>query len=75
MESDVNELNVVDGSFSYKGKIFDFVDYRSFCLSLCASLSDEEFSMVVNNVASFVQEKNISMRTKSGWNEFFGRET
>lgn len=74
IESDVKELNIINGNFSYKGKKFDFVDYRYFCLSLCALLSNEEFKTVVNNVAGFVREKNISMRTKLGWNEFFGEE-
>src|SRR5690606_2056920 len=75
MDLDIRDLDVVDGSFQYNGKRFDFVDYRPFCLSLCALLSDEEFSVVLQNVAAFVQDKNISMKTKSGWNEFFGEET
>ena len=74
IDSDVQDLNLVDGSFEYKGKRFDFVDYRSFCLSLFALLHEEECSTVLNNIAIFVQDKNISMRTKSGWNEFFGNE-
>lgn len=72
IDEDIKGLDVVDGSFQYKGKKFDFIDYRNFCLSLCALLSCEEFSTVLNNVYNFVQDKNISMRTKSGWNEFFG---
>lgn len=72
MALDVQELDVVNGSCQYKGKRFDFIDYRSFCLSLCALLSDNDFSIVVTNVTAFVQDKNVSMRTKSGWNEFFG---
>lgn len=71
MEVDVNDLDVVDGSYQYRGKRFDFIDYRSFCLSLCALLSDDEFSVILNNVASFVQDKNVSMKTKAGWNESF----
>ena len=74
IDSDVQDLNLVDGSFEYKGKRFDFVDYRSFCLSLFALLNEEECSTVLNNIAIFVRDKNISMRTKSGWNEFFGNE-
>lgn len=74
MDLDVRDLEVVNGSFQYKSKRFDFIDYRAFCLSLCTLLSDEEFSTVANNIAIFVQDKNISMRTKSGWNEVFGEE-
>lgn len=74
MDLDVQDLEVVNGSFQYKGKRFDFIDYRAFCLSLCTLLSDEVFTSVANNIATFVQDKNISIRTKAGWNEFFGEE-
>jgi len=75
MDLDVRDLDVREGSFQYKGKRFDFIDYRPFCLSLCALLSDEEFSTILKNIAAFVQDKNISMKTKSGWNEFFGQDS
>ncbi len=68
---DVSALDVVDGSYTYRGKVFDFVDYHHFCCSLCAVLNEEEFSVVLNNVASFVQDMHVSMKTKAGWNEIF----
>ena len=71
---DVQELDVINGCFQYKGKQFDFVDYRPFCLSIFALLSDEDCSTVLNNIATFVQDVNVSMKTKLGWNEFFGNE-
>lgn len=74
MNLDIQDLEVVDGSFQYKGKQFDFIDYRAFCLSICTLLNDEELSIVARNVATFVQDKNISMRTKTGWNEIFGED-
>lgn len=74
IDMDVRDLNVIDGSFQYKGKHFDFVDYKNFCLSVFSILNDEECSTVMKNVAEFVQDKNISMRTKTGWNEFFENE-
>lgn len=74
LDSDVQSLDLVDGSFEYKGKRFDFIDYRHFCLSLFALLNEEECSTVLKNVAFFVRDKNISMRTKAGWNEFFGNK-
>jgi len=72
LPDDVAELDVADGSYTYKGKRFDFVDYQSFCRSICAILSEEVFSEILINVANFVQDMHISMRTKAGWNEFFG---
>jgi len=74
IDLDVQELSLENGSFQYKGKRFDFVDYRTFCLSIFALLSEEACSAVLTNIAMFVQDKNISMRTKSGWNEFFENE-
>ena len=74
IDLDVQELSLENGSFQYKGKRFDFIDYKFFCLSVFALLNEEECSTVLANVAKFVQDKNISMRTKSGWNEFFKNE-
>jgi len=68
---DICTLDVIDGSYTYRGKKFDFVDYHSFCCSLSAILNNEEFSIVLNDVANFVQDMHISMKTKAGWNEFF----
>ncbi len=72
--NDVAELDVVHGSYTYKGKSFDFIDYHAFCCSLSAVLSNEEFSSVLMNTAEFVQDMHISMKTKAGWNEFFGKD-
>ncbi|WP_445766095.1 hypothetical protein [Rheinheimera sp.] len=74
MDTDVKDLNVLDGSLLYKGKRFDFVDFRYFCLSVFSLLSDDECALLLRNVTDIVQDKNISIRTKSGWNEFFDGE-
>jgi len=74
LPTDVMELDVIDGSYIYKGKRFDFIDYQAFSCSLCALLNDEEFSIVLKNIADFVKDMHISMRTKTGWNEFFETE-
>ncbi|MCU7848179.1 MAG: hypothetical protein KZQ89_09280 [Candidatus Thiodiazotropha sp. (ex Lucinoma kastoroae)] len=72
--TDIRELDVIDGSYTYNGKRFDFIDYQSFCCSLCALLNDEEFSIVLKSIGDFVNDMHISMRTKTGWNEFFKTE-
>lgn len=74
MNLDVRELDVVDGSFEYRGKRFEFIDYREFCISLCTLLNDADFSIVLHELAAFVKDKNISMKTKLGWNEVFREE-
>ncbi len=71
MEMDIKELDVVDGSYEYKGKRFDFIDYQFFCQSLCALLSDKGFSTILNSMSQFVRDMHVSMETKTGWNEFF----
>lgn len=72
LDTNVKELDVVDGCFQYKGKRFDFVDYGQWCLSLCALLSENSLSAVMDEVTAFIRGRNISMKTKAGWNEFFG---
>lgn len=74
LQTDVAELDVMEGSYAYKSKRFDFLDYQSFCCSLCALLSDQEFTIALNSVKKFVQDMHISMKTKAGWNEFFSTE-
>jgi len=68
---DIKDLEVNNGSYTYKGKSFDFVDYHTFCSSLIAILNKKKFDNVLNRTAEFVQDMHISMKTKAGWNEFF----
>ena len=74
INSDVKDLDLVNNSFAYKGKRFDFVDYRFFCLSLFVLLNEEECLTVLKSITIFVKDKNTSMRTKSGWNKLFKTE-
>ena len=71
MDSDVKDLNLIDGCINYKGKHFDFVDYRAFCLTIFALLSDGDCERVFRGMADFVEGINISMVTKAGWNSIF----
>lgn len=74
IDKDVADLDVKDGSFQYRGKRFDFVDYRYFCLSAFSIIDDVQCFAVIKNIEKFVRDKNISMKTKSGWNDFFEKE-
>ena len=74
LPENVSELEVEGGSYLHKGKRYDFVDYRSFCTSLFALLSDMQLHSIVKSVREAVQDKQISMKTKAGWNSFFPRE-
>ncbi len=62
LPTDVAELNVINGSYIYKGKSFDFVDYKNFCCVIFAILSDEEFEVIISNITDFVQDMHISMK-------------
>ena len=69
---DIKELNVINGSYSYKEKVFDFVDYKNFCLSLLALITNEQFNILLADMSTLVKDKQISLKTKTGWNDFFG---
>lgn len=68
----IQDLSVTNGSYKYKGKVFDFVDYKNFCLSLFALITDAQFSVVLANMSTLVKDKQTSLKTKTGWNDFFG---
>jgi hypothetical protein len=68
---DISSLDVKDGSCLYKGKNFDFVDYKAFCSSIVALISDNDLAIVVRNMVSHIQHVNISFNTKKGWNKIF----
>jgi len=69
---DVATLDLENGSCVYKGKRFDFLDYAGFCCSLTLLLSEAAFSVVLKRIAAFVRDQHTSLKTKEGWNRFFG---
>ncbi|MEM9215967.1 MAG: hypothetical protein AAGD25_16680 [Cyanobacteria bacterium P01_F01_bin.150] len=71
LPTDVSDLKVENGSYLYKGKNFNFVDYKSFLLSLYLLLSDAQFESLVEILHGLIQDKNTSERTKKGWNQIF----
>jgi hypothetical protein len=69
---DVAELGLSQSHLVYRGKSFEFMDYRSFCLTLFALLTEQDLVDVVENVSRLVRHQDMSMRTKAGWNLLFG---
>lgn len=69
---DVQSLDLVNDSLTYKGKTFDFVDIREFVISISTILRPESLVEVVDELHKFVNEINVSMKTKDGWNSIFG---
>ncbi|MGF1603845.1 MAG: hypothetical protein ACFCU8_17835 [Thermosynechococcaceae cyanobacterium] len=72
---DVTEWNLSNSHVVYRGKHFEFIDYHSFCLAIFALLSEKELMNIIKNVSQLVGDKDISLRTKAGWNLFFGART
>ena len=71
LPEDISELALVSNHFTYRGKRFDFVDYRAFCLSLFVLLSKDDVEEVLERTSELVENVNTSLRTKSGWNYLF----
>lgn len=69
---DIAALDVNDEVVVYKGKEFGVIDYRSLCLSVCALLTNETLEDVFSGIAVEMANVNVSLKTKNGWNEFFG---
>ncbi|MGB7416962.1 MAG: hypothetical protein WA902_22395 [Thermosynechococcaceae cyanobacterium] len=72
---DVAELSLSNSHVVYRGKSFEFIDYRSFCLTLFALLAEQDLAGVVENVSQLIRNKDMSTRTKAGWNVLFGVST
>lgn len=68
---DVKDLQIENGVYTYRGKTFEFIDYKYFCMSVITLLSKQEFQEVMEFMSSYIGSINISMKTKQGWNAFF----
>ena len=59
------------GTYNYKGKTFNFIDLRSFVLTLVAILTTEQLEAIMNELASFIESTERHISTKNGWNNIF----
>jgi hypothetical protein len=72
LPEDVSSLNSIsNGTFNYKGKNFNFVDLKSFILSLVALLTKVQLNMIIDELASFIKKIDRPVSTKDGWNSIF----
>lgn len=69
---DVLELTLVDGKTIFRGKCFEFIDFRHFVTSVASLLRPEQMAEVVADVQRIVADVNVSVTTKNGWNRIFG---
>ena len=69
---DVNELsNFENGVFHYKGFIFNFVDIRSWIQSSLSILSTYQLNRLLEDLTSFMLDRNRPLTTKAAWNKLF----
>lgn len=61
------------GTYKYKGKAFNFIDLRSFVLTLVAMLTTEQLGDIIAELASFIENIERPISTKDGWNDIFNQ--
>lgn len=72
LPEDVTTLGeLVDGTYNYKGKAFNFIDLRSFILTLVALLTTKQLENIINELTSFIENVERPISTKNGWNSIF----
>lgn len=72
LPEDTNTLDeLVNGTYIYKGKRFNFIDMRSFMLSLVALLKTEQLKNIIDELTSFIEAVERPVTTKAGWNKIF----
>lgn len=62
---------LTEGTYNYKGKAFNFIDLRSFTLTLVAMLTTEQLEAIISELASFIENIERPISTKNGWNSIF----
>lgn len=64
---------LTEGTYNYKGKAFNFIDLRSFTLTLVAMLTTEQLGAIIDELASFIENIERPISTKNGWNSIFNQ--
>lgn len=62
---------LMNGTYNYKGKLFNFIDLRSFILTLVALLTTEQLGTIIDELTSFIENIERPISTKDGWNSVF----
>jgi hypothetical protein len=72
LPTDISTLQGIEnGILNYKGKVFNFVDICSFIHSLSSLLSATQITEILDELQSFVQQIDRSVKTKEGWKIIF----
>ena len=72
LPTDIRTLtNVEDNALNYKGKIFNFIDIKSFIFTLSSLLTIEQINELMDELQAFVQLIGRPVKTKNGWAEIF----
>jgi hypothetical protein len=74
LPEDVTTLGeLAEGTYNYKGKVFNFIDLRSFILTLVALLTTQQLENIIDKLTSFIESVERPISTKNGWNSVFNR--
>lgn len=74
LPQDTSPLGVlIDGTYNYEGKVFNFIDLGSFVLTLVAMLTTEQLGAIIDELASFIESVERPISTKKGWNNIFNQ--
>lgn len=74
LPEDTNTLGeLVNGTYIYKGKRFNFIDMKSFMLSLVALLKTEQLENIIDELTFFIGAVERPISTKNGWNKVFSQ--
>ena len=69
------DINTLDGltknTYTYKGKPFNFIDLRSFILTIVSLLTTVQIDCLMTDLVIFIADIKRPVKTKEGWNEIF----
>lgn len=69
---DITSLkNIVEGTYNYNGKLFNFIDLKTFILTLASLLTSNQLQNIIDELALFVTNIKRPLSTKEGWNNIF----
>lgn len=62
---------LINNTYTYKGKPFNFIDLESFILTLVALLTPVQIDCLMRDLVEFILDLQRPVKTKLGWNKIF----
>lgn len=70
-ELSLDELSGDSGTLVYNNKRIDFIDIKSFIVSVCSMLPDDKIQNIFSDLRVFMTAIDRPLKTKNGWNRLF----